>query len=330
MNRSISALALAATIIGACGSSAATPASPSSPVPTVGPTIEDRSLTAAEEDAERFRQSFGLRSDLEWIRIVAADPTSNRIAFGVPLTGVEVAELYRRTNTLERFRDEVLTYADAQPDYAGSWIDHERGGLLVMQFSGSLLEHRLAILSMAGPGAPIEIRQVRWTLADFERIDAQIGADRDWFETLPAYLYANGQDISANRFFVRVSSAVPDVGQRILGHFGWTADLVVVESDGTGVLLQRPGSLEILALDADGRPIQGLACVVEADQPNVHESRPLPMPRTDEDGTCFIEALPGDYTIQLEVGEAPPTVVSNGTRATIKARKLTRVTIEVG
>lgn len=319
---------LCAFVVSACASRTLTIA-PATPPASTSPAPQDtRPTTDSELDAQRFRSDFGLRSDLEWIRAVAADPTSDRTTYGVPLTPAEIAELARRSITLEAFRDQVIEYASAQPDYAGAWIDQLRGGVLVVQFAGTTLVHQAKILSMVRPGAPIEVRQVRWRLSEIQAWQDRVGAEEAWFLTIPAYLYANGPDEVQNRLTVTVSSADPDVESKILAHFGWTDEQVVVHSDRTGALLLQPGSLQVTAVDRTGAPVEGLACVAIPDVAGAYDPRPLPMPTTDEDGICTIEAAAGAYTIQLERGEAPPTVIATG-RATIAAKHLTEVTITV-
>ena len=321
-------LTIIALVVMACATTMPTQA----PTPSVPPqptaTPDARPATDAELDAQRFRSDFGLRSDLEWVRAVAADPSSDRTTYGVPLAAAEVAELARRSIALEDIRGSVIDYASAQPDYAGAWIDQLRGGILVVQFAGSTLGHQAKILSMVRPGAPVEIRQVRWRLAEIQVWQDRIRFENDWFLLIPAYVYGYGPDIVANKLSIELSSADPDVAAKVQEHFGWTAEQVVVNSDGTGALLLKPGSLEITAVDGHGEPVPGLACVAIPDIAGAYDPRPLPMPTTDLDGVCVIEAAAGGYAIELEVGEGPPTVVATG-RATISARTLTQVTIVV-
>jgi hypothetical protein len=239
-----------------------------------------------------------------------------------------VAELYRRTNVLEELKEPVITYAVSQPDYAGSWIDNDRGGILVVQFSGPLFAHQAAIFSKVRPDAPIEVRQVRWSTAELQALAVRVRAESAWFATIPAYVYAYGPNDVENKFWISLSSADPDVAATVRVHFGWREDMVTVDSDGTGALLLEPGTLEIHAVDASGRPVAGLACVAIPDIDGAYEPRPLPMPTTDADGNCSIQAAAGAYTIHLEHGAGPPTVVAVG-RASIHARRLTATTIVV-
>ena len=324
--RSAFVLFVAAITLAGCASPAPSPdgEQPASPVVVASEAPPD----AAELDAQRFRTGFALRSDLAWIRAVAADPSSDRKTFGVPLTADEVVELQRRSSSVEELKDAILPYALAQPDYAGAWIDHDRGGLLVVQFSGLILPHQAAILHLTRPGARYEIRRVRWSEAELEEFADRIRQERDWFETIPAYVYGSGQDVVLNRVSIELSSADPALADKVKLHFGWTDEIVIVHSDGTGALLLQKGSLTIRAIDSEGLPVPGLACVAISDIDGANESRPLPMPTTDEDGFCTLEVAASGYTIHLERGHGPPKVVAVG-RATVKPKKLTEVTITV-
>lgn len=317
---------LATALIAGCGASVKLPSAP----PTTGPpaATDDRPLDAAELDAQRFREGFGLRSDPAWIRQVAVDPSADRTTFGVPLTHDEVAELNRRSMTAEELQQTVLAYALAQPEYAGAWIDHGRAGMFVVQFSGSILEHQLEIMSRVRPGAQIEVRQVRWSWAQLLEFSDRISGSEQWMESIPAYLVGYGPEMVLNRVEIEISSADPAAADKIKAHFGWTDDILIVESDGTGILLEANGTLEVHAVDPAGKPVPGLECVMVSDAKNATESRPLPMPTTDDEGVCSREVAPTGYTIQLETGHAPPTVVAVG-RAVVKPRTLTVVTIIV-
>jgi hypothetical protein len=306
----------------ACGSPTVAPSQPAASL------VDQAPLDASELEAKRFRDDFGLRSDAAWIRQVAANPSSDSRTFGVPLTVDEVAELNRRSNTNEELKATVLAYALEQPDYAGAFIDHDRDGLFIVQFAGPILGHQLEIFRLIRPGAQIEVRAVRWSWDELVKFEARIDGDTPWFDSIPAYLLGHGPDVVLNRITIQVSSADPAASAKIQAHFGWTDEIVVVESDGTGALLQRPGKLAIRAVDPAGTPVADLACVVSTDAPNVHEPRPIPMPTTDSDGACDVEALPGDYSIELESGQDPRVVVAIG-QATVTSRKLTTVTMVV-
>ncbi len=312
-----------ATLAAGCQPSPSTPPS----VPTSEPTATAPSPTEIA-NARRFRQDFGLRADDAWLIAVATDPDADRLTYGVPLTASEVAELGRRTMALEALKPVVIGYASTQPDYAGSYVDNVRGGVLVVQFSGRLDLHRSAIFANVRPGARLEVRQVRWSVADLEQFSSRLVGGEAWFRTIPAYLAGYGPNIMANRVEVEISSADPSAPAKIKAHYGWTDEVVIVTSDGTGVLLLPKGTLRITALDAQGRPVAGLACVAISDLAGAQEPRPVPMPTTGRDGVCEFEVAATGYAIQLERGEAPPVIVGTGSAVVTKGTT-SRVTIRL-
>jgi len=304
------------------------------PTPTVPPSVASPEPIATAPssmelaNARRFRQDFGLRADDAWILAVAADPGADRTTFGIPLTASEVAELNRRVVAIDQISPVVIAYASAQPDYAGTYIDNARGGILVAQFNARLDVHRAAIFAKVRPGAPVEVRQVRWSVADLEQFKSRLVGDEAWFRTIPAYLMGYGPDVMANRIEVQISSADPYADARIKAHYGWTDEVVIVNSDGTGALLLPKGTLRITAIDAQGRPVAGLACVAISDVEGAQEPRPLPMPTTGRDGVCEFEVAATGYTIQLERGAGPPEIVATS-RAVVVKGTTARVTIRL-
>ena len=310
-----------ALLVAGCGQPAvSTPGASTPPLPTLG---------AAElEAATRFRESVGLRADASWIQAVAADPASDRTTFGVPLTLDESAELDRRSRSMDEIEAVVGRYAPEQESWAGSFIDHARGGIYVVQFKGPLEAHLRALLGSLHPLAPLEVRSVRWSLDDLESLKYTVAAEEDWFATLPAVLTGVGPDVMLNRLAIQISSANPQAEELVLEHFGWDREIAVVESDGTGALLLPRGRLVVRAVDGDGNPVMGLACVAESDVAGAHESRPLAMPMTDAQGECSLDLPATGYDIALERGAAPPEVVATG-RAVVHAGKTSTIVITV-
>lgn len=147
-----------------------------------------------------------------------------------------------------------------------------------------------------------------------------------WFRSIPAYLKSYGVRISANRVIIDVSTLATDLAEVIERHFRWPKGVALVESDGTGALLLPMGALRIEAIDPQGKPVHGLACVAVPDIDGAYESRPMPMPTTDSRGICVLRLPATGYRIQLERGAGPPTVVAIG-RAVVGAARTTEVTI---
>lgn len=300
-------------------------ASPSTLVAT-NSVVPTPTLSDADMAAKRFRQDFGLRADDSWILAVGADPSADRTTFGVPLTQPEVQDLNGRVQTVDAMRDVVVAYTATQPDWAGTWVDQTRGGILIVQFTGLLDLHREALLAHIRPFSPIEIRLARWSVAELQGFANQVTAEQGWFDSLPAVVIGYGPDVMLDRLKIDLSSADPEVAQKIEAHFGWTDGVVAVSSDGTGALLLPTGRLVIHVLAHDGHPLAGLGCVAIPDISGAYDPRPVPLPRTNALGVCDLVLPASGYSLRLEIGEGPPRLVAQG-RATVVAGATTEVTV---
>lgn len=283
-------------------------------------------LSAADMAAKRFREDFGLRADDSWLLAVADDPSADRTTFGVPVTQAELRDLNGRIESVDAMREVVVAYTATQPDWAGTYVDQARGGVLVVQFTGLLDVHREALLSKVRPFAPIEIRLVRWSVAELQGFADQVTAERAWFDALPAVMTGYGPNVMLDRLEIELSSADPDVTRKIESHFGWTDDVASVSSDGTGALLLPTGRLVVHVLAHDGHPLAGLGCVAIPDISGAHDPRPVPLPTTNAQGVCDLVLPASGYSLRFEIGEGPPRLVAQG-RATVVAGATTQVTV---
>lgn len=131
------------------------------PAAAVSATASDAS--AAEEvasDAEaasvRFRASVGFASGLEVVRAIAADPMNNpSFLGGTPLTVAETSELLRRME-VQWATVPAMEYANAEPEFAGGFIDQLGGGIPVFMFTDRLDTHEDNIARILE--TPIEFR----------------------------------------------------------------------------------------------------------------------------------------------------------------------------
>lgn len=273
-----------------------------------------------------FRKTFSLRADEGWIRLVAADPASEagRVKYGVSLSPEEVANLDQRTVAVEAIRVQVIQYGLAHPDdWAGAYIDQQREGILVTQFSGNVEQHRQALMRGIGPLAKFEVLPVEYSLRSLKAEAAKLQGADEWFRTIPAVLEAYGVDEAANRILIRISSVKPDAQDIIERHFGWTG-LTKVESDETGALLLPFGTLRVQARDARGDPVAGLGCTAVSDLVGVYE---VLAPVTNQQGVCVLQLPATGYWIRLERGHGPPVQVAIG-RAVVVPGGVTQLVIE--
>jgi hypothetical protein len=290
------AFALSTAGCDSTATSAPPTAAPSSSERVSAPTPA-RVLTATVlADSIRFRTDVGLRADEAWIREVAGRATTDWITYAVPLTPEEVSELGQRAADMDALKPIVIPYGLAHPDeWAGAWIDNDRG-LMVIQFSGHIEDHRRALMALLSPKARVEFRLVRWSEQYLKTQAERVRGTDSWFATIPARLTGWGTDTSDNKVILEVSSPVKDVQDQVLAHFGWSMDVAEVESDGTGVWLLPHGALDLTIRDRNGAPVAGVECI-----PNGDLGTPdLNPPRTDSRGRCSFEALPATgYWIEI-------------------------------
>lgn len=296
-----------------------------SPSPTATATVVLTRDQLAE--AVRFRRTFGLRADEFWIRKVAADPGADWLAFGTPLSSEELDDLERRNGAgFETMKQAVIAYGMAHKgEWAGAFTDQARGGILVIQFSGHLDQHRAALASTLQPDAKVEFRAVRWSLGELEAQAQRLRGTDSWFRTIPAVLQSYGVDITTDRIKVRISSVDPLAAGMIEDHFGLSG-MIDVESDDTGAMLVPTGMLRVFARDGAGHPVRGLRC--EA-RPDIGDAVDGGGTETDRAGRCRLK-LPATGTwVLLIQGSGPTRTVVGIGRAVVTPEQESDLVIEV-
>jgi hypothetical protein len=250
---------LVATVAIALGAIACTPMV-TSPGPAEA-TIESpvvipiESPSPAELEAIRLRTDLGLRSDLDYVRAVAANPLASSREYGVPLLPGELAELSRRAANLEAIRDVVVAYTEARPlEFAGMYIDNLNGRALTTMWTANVELHAAAIRSLVRPGAPVAFRSARFTYLDLRALQDRIEADRDWMRAQVIALLGVGVHVEANQVFLQVSSANPRAPEMLLARYAVPIGMISVESDGTGAALIPRGTVRGQVLDSLGKP----------------------------------------------------------------------------
>ena len=125
--------------------------------------------------------------------MVADDPSSaNEI--GVPLLSWEIARVVALNPAVVDLVPAPApapeTYGHLFPGhYAGTHIE---GRIAVIQFSGQVQERRAALEMLLGRDAPVEVRQVRYSLDDLGAFARVVEADREWFPSVGAELSTVG------------------------------------------------------------------------------------------------------------------------------------------
>lgn len=186
------------------------------------------SASALDAATARFRQEMHLPADPTLIAQLAADPDSNR-EWAVPLTNAEAAEVSRRAALPEQ-ASAALEWASAQPSYAGSYIDHAAGGVLVFQFADAdVTAERAVVVSRASSRATVDVRSTTASLTDLEVIRTSVYADRDWFSSIGAELISTGIDTKNNALLIGVLGYSAVVETDVRARFG--AHVLVRDDD---------------------------------------------------------------------------------------------------
>ena len=258
--RGIAALALAAGLVSAgCGSAPTPSGGTPAPAPSgvVGASADPgASLPGDLPDdivhAISQREVFGLRSDVEWVTRVAADPRARVELLDFPMLPEEEAEFQARQTSFDEVAKAVNEYAATHPDqFGGVWIDQERH-TVVAAWTGGAEIHRLAILASLGKAAPLEARTVRYAERQLNALQERFAADREWLGTIPAAMVWSSTDVMHNRVEFGISSANPQAAALILARYGVAADMLAVQSDGTGIQLQPRGTVNGTVVLGDG------------------------------------------------------------------------------
>jgi hypothetical protein len=265
---------------------------PGSPPPdaSAGP---DAAFEALVEESIAFRREFGLRSDEAWVRQVAADPSA-RWSYQVPLTAAEEANLDARAAAVEDLGPILQDYGARHPDeFAGVYVDQERGGVLVVLFTGHLQEHGEAIAQLIRPGAAIELRQAPVSETDLNALMERVSGDEE-LRDLGVFVLEASADETRGIVEIGVSTERADVQGLVTGRYG--PSVLVNVLDPTGAFLKPRGTIIGRVVDAAGNGVQGAV----GGEPLFGD---IPMdavgpPETNPDGTFRLEnQLPGRWRL---------------------------------
>lgn len=246
--------------------------------------------------AVQFRISVGLRADEAWILQVAADPSSRagEIAYGVPLTPDERAELDASRASYEEVVPKLTRYGQAHSDeWAGVY---EESGIVVAQFTGNVEQHAAAIALLV-PTDAVRVKGVRWSLAELTDLSDRIALGKRWLGTVGATLISGGVDVRANAVTLRISTGNDQAPDLIADYFDADREQIhftLAEPPWSG----PTGVLVITAINASGDPVPDLMCVPIPAEPGAYSSDAAWS--TLSDGRCLIPGVGAtDYVIEL-------------------------------
>jgi hypothetical protein len=298
--RLIAAAAIATVVVGACDT-----ANPVGSAPGLGSTAQPGSAapdSSATPNAEfealvarsaAFRRDFGLRAEDAWVRQVAADPTA-RWNYQVPLTAAEEAQLDARAAALAELGPVLEGYGARQAsEFAGMYVDQERGGLLVVLFTANLEEHGRAIAQLVRPGAPVELRLAPASQADLHGLMEQIANDQA-LAGLGVFVLETSADEVRGVVEVGVSTEREDAQGVIASRHGPAVHVIVL--DPTGAFLKPRGTIIGRVVDESGAGIRAFV----GSEPLFGEfgMDSVGPPETNPDGTFRLaNQLPGRWRL---------------------------------
>lgn len=243
-----------------------------------------------------------MRADVEWAKLLAQDPAAVRrgvdSGIGIPVTPQEAAEIAVRERRTSQIGLALEDYAATIPDdWAGSWIDQTRGGIVVINVAGDLEAHRSELAQLFRPDAPIDVHLVERSLADLTGLADRIAADVAWLEPAGIGYVGVGVDIAANVVAVSVLSNAADASVLVHGHYG-IAEPIRVDVRPDERWKGGYGQLTIVVTDLGGRPVEGLECRLVPDDERALPDGPSGT-KTLDDGTCVEDIGATGYLVEL-------------------------------
>lgn len=118
------------------------------------------------------RKTLAFRSDRAYVEQLQNSPEDMGTAeFGIPLTAIERQELGRRQAIVDLFSERMEAAARARPDYGGIYMDHPRGGKVVVLTTGNVDAVRAELLGIE-PGMADDLVVEHVDVTEQQLIDA--------------------------------------------------------------------------------------------------------------------------------------------------------------
>lgn len=256
----------------------------------------------------------------------------------LPSAGPPTFPPLEQANRIDAVVSLIQAYAADHPEsFAGIWIDHPTVGpaRVASSWARDLETHREWITARVDTSVPLTFVAARYTEAELDSLRDRITADMAWLEAIPAHVLGLGTDVKSNRVDLDVSSAVPGVGLRIIEHFAIPANMIVVNSDGTGGYFVPWGNVRVKVVDATGRGPGDDAYYLglEGDEPPIrgtecgHGDVGIGI---SAEGLGEIPCQAGTWTIMVTTYPEGERIVLGSKRVNVIANKTVDVTIEIG
>jgi len=194
------------------------------PLPEV--TVED---DATEEEAVRFRQEFGFRADLAFVRETFRDKVNySSDWFSVPLSEAEHREMFRRAQ-IQQAMDEAIAYARTDPNFAGAYLDQLNGGRPVFLFTVIGPSIRSSLETRLPEGADVQVELALKTEREIYELKDRIKADRDDLAAQGLVIVQIAVATSLNTLHIGVVDLTVGFAETLRQRYG--AEIVVVDAD---------------------------------------------------------------------------------------------------
>ncbi|HEX2766552.1 MAG TPA: hypothetical protein VHR55_07965 [Candidatus Limnocylindria bacterium] len=171
-------------------------------------------------EALRFRAEFGLPAGEAYVKAVAARSDVS-LAWGVPLTPAEAAEMDRRARLADGM-EALNARAATIPELGAVYFDQRAGGEIVVAIAGDPAPHRAALSRLAPEGASVRMERVAYSLRQLLDTQAAILGDRDELSSAGIVINSVTADESGNRVEVGVDGDLTAAAAFLSERYGMT------------------------------------------------------------------------------------------------------------
>jgi hypothetical protein len=181
------------------------------------PTLTD-AAPADISAAQKFRDTFGLRADIDFVRGLATQAATE--PWPVPLTAAENAEMGRRV-AIQNGMAPLHAFGAANPDaFGGVWIDQSAGGVVEVQLIGDLNAHAATVHARAPQAAQVRLVEVDNTFAELTALTDTLDKDRDYLASLGTEAFEIIPDVRTNRVQLGLSVASEQIQAALDQRYG--------------------------------------------------------------------------------------------------------------
>lgn len=250
----------------------------------------DERLLASELE---LREELGFSTDPAWVRKVLADPMSVDGPQEVRLSRAEFAAWKRRDERERSVRRAFAWYAPQHRDQWAGWYEEAEGDVVAL-FTGDLDAHHAALAALIpADTAAVDVRHAQRSMealeSKLELVDTEV---RAWVEDQGLSMWRSDIDVPNNRLttLIRLPKPDPTLESRLLDEFD-AHDWLTVGSEVNHASTLERGRLVVQAVDALGRPVPELTCVLIPDIPGAAgEGNEVQV--ANEKGVCGWRAQP--------------------------------------